>query len=145
MEIKETTSEKVVSAAAEHAGAIEQARAEQFENILNESRKEAQRIAQEAMDYSQKSIDLLHVSLTKHFRDDLTFQASTIERFDSLATKDDAKEILSAIKTVHIGFGIVKMGWKSFLTIGAVAGALAAIFAFGKIIILWLTTLLIKN
>lgn len=80
----------------------------------------------------------------QHLIDDAKFQADVMLRFESLATKDDTKEILGAIKKVHIGFGVVRLGWKSFLTIGAITGSLVAIVAFWKLVLVWLIGIIIK-
>lgn len=123
----------VVAAATAHAEALEKQRQEQFKTVL-----------QEAIAHSDKSTQALDDALAQHFKDDLAFQASTLERFDSLATKEDTKEIMNAIKTVHLGFGVVKIGWKSFLMVGAVVGALIAIVTFGKFLILGLAAVISK-
>lgn len=81
----------------------------------------------------------------QHLIDDAEFQKKALERFEGLATKEDTREILTAIKTVHLGFGIVKVGWKTFLTAGAVAGAVLALLAFGKIFWMWLVGLILAS
>ena len=64
---------------------------------------------------------------------------------DGLATKKDTKEILSAIKTVHIGFGFVKFGWRTFLTVGAVAGAVVALVTFWKFFVGWIVGMVVTQ
>ena len=57
---------------------------------------------------------------------------------DTLATKDDIKEIVSVFQTAKVGFGLFSLSGRALMWLGGVVAAILAITGAWKPLLVWL-------